>query len=157
MLAGPLGALYKPFPPHSGPCKLLRTRSWAQWGDSAPRTTVVQCGPPSKELANTRRGKPSNRAKMETGWEPGPSNQEGGDISSGGKGARGKNKGEEQTGGWRDRGGGVQSGGQSASPAHTSAGSWLGCENSSNLFQPIYALARPLPDTCEAAQKCAPA
>lgn len=71
------------------PCKLLRTRSRAQWGDSAPRTTLVPCGPPSKELANTRRGKPSNRAKMETGWEPGPSNQEGGDISSEGKGARG--------------------------------------------------------------------
>lgn len=50
--------------------------------------------------------------------------------------------GEEQRrkadGRWRDRGGGVQSGGgQSAGPAHISAGLWLGCENSSILFQPI--------------------
>lgn len=57
----------------------------------------MQCGPPSKELANARRGKPSKRAKTETGWEPEPSNQEGGDISGGGEGVGGKNKGEKQT------------------------------------------------------------
>lgn len=56
----------------------------------------MQCGPPSTELANNRKGKLSNIGKMETGWEPGPNNQEGGDISGGGEGARGKNK-EEQT------------------------------------------------------------
>lgn len=32
-----------------------------------------------------------------------------------------------------------------------------GCENSNILLLPIFALARPLPDTCEVAQKCAPA
>lgn len=91
------------------------------------------------------------------GWEPGPSNQEGGDISGGGERARGKNKGEEQT-----EGGGIEGEvckavvSQPAQHTHQLAHGH-GCENSSIFFQPTSALARPLPDTCEAAQRCAPA
>lgn len=45
---------------------------------------------------------------------------------------------------------------QPAQHTHQLACGWA-VRNSSILFQPISALARPLPDTCEAAQKCAPA
>lgn len=118
----------------------------------------MQCGPPSKELANARRGKPSKRAKTETGWESGPSNQEGGDISGGGEGARGKNKGEKQT-----EGGGIEGEvckalvvSQPAQHTHQ-----LACgrpvRTAAFSFSPSLPLPRPLPDTCEAAQKCAPA
>lgn len=79
----------------------------------------MQRGPPSKELANARRGKPSKRAKTETGWEPGPSNQEGGDISGGGEGARGEEQRRKAYGGWRDRGGGVHSSGGQLAAQHT--------------------------------------
>lgn len=154
LLAGTLGTFYKPFPPHGVPCKLLRTRSRAQWGASAPRTTLVAHHPrnwltPGEESQATER-------RWRQGGNQDPATRK---VAHHGWGEQGQ--GEEQRrradGGWRDRGGGVQSGGQSAGPAHTSAGSWPGCENSSILFQPISALARPLPDTCEVAQKCAPA
>lgn len=140
------------YTPHSprGLCTLLRTRSRAQWDASAPRATRVPRGPPSTELANTRKGKLSN-----TGDRLGTRTQQ--------PGRRGHQQwwegvGEEQKSRWRVEGQRRYAKRWSNSgPARTKAGSCLVCENSSILLQPSAALARPLPDTCEAAQKCAPA
>lgn len=74
----------------------------------------------------------------------------------GGRGL-GENKGEEQTDGGGTEGEvctAVVS--QPAQHAQQLAHG-RSCEDSSILFQPISAPAQPLPDTCEAAQKCAPA
>lgn len=45
LLAGTLGTFYKPFPPHNVPCKLLRTRSQAQWGATAPKDNTCATWP----------------------------------------------------------------------------------------------------------------
>lgn len=68
----------------------------------------MPCGPPSTELANTRKGKLSN-----TGDRVGTRTQQPGrrGRQQWREGARGEQRAD---GGWRDSGGGVPSGGQSA-------------------------------------------
>lgn len=96
--------------------------------------------------------------RQRQGGNQDPATRKEGTSAVGGRGPGGKNKGGKHTGGWRDRGGGVHSSGGQLAAQHTHQ---LACgwarRTAAFSFSPSRPGPRPLPDTCEAAQKCAPA
>lgn len=132
---------------HGGPCEPPGTKV-GRGGLPVPQDDTCALRPTIQGTGRRQERTAKQQSEDRDGWEPGPSNQKGGDISSWGEGA-GENKGGEQTRGRGAGGGGRGRCAQRRSagrPAQTPAGS---CS--------LSAPAWPLPDTCEAAQKCAPA
>lgn len=113
--AGPAGALPKPLLPMVAPANRPEPKS-ASAGCQSPRTTRVACGPPSKELADPRRGQPSSRAKTETGGSQDPATRREGTSAAGGGGGGEQRRADEGEG----AGGGVHSGGQPAARSDAS-------------------------------------
>lgn len=177
----PAPCLLAPTPAARGPelrgpsCSLGRaarhTRgSSVGWATRSPSETTSAHGGPCKPpgcqyprrhmcpVAQHRRswqtpGEGSQAAeRRQRRWEPGPSDQKGGGISGG-------REGRERTKESRRRGQEEVCTARSVGrPLRRQRARGRGRpEDSSILSLPLSAPARPLPDTCEAAQKCAPA